>query len=56
MTDQPEEVWLDEEGNPLDPHIVELLEAGKAVLEESKSLLSSLDEIVSDGSGPPPPR
>lgn len=56
MTAQPDDVLLDEAGNPVDPRIVELLEAGKAVLEESKSLLSRLEGIVSDGSGPPPPR
>ena len=55
MTDDPE-VWLDEEGNPVDPRIAELLKAGRAVLEESKTLLTSLDEIVSDGSGRPPLR
>lgn len=55
MTEQPE-VLLDEHGNPIDPAIAELLRAGRAVLEESKELLRSLDEIVSDGSGPRPPR
>lgn len=55
MTEEPEG-FLDEAGNPVDPAIVELLKAGRAVLDESRELLRALDDIVTDGSGPPPPR
>lgn len=55
MTEEPE-VVLDVDGIPIDPAVAELLEAGRAVLDESRELLRALDGIVTDGSGPPPLR
>lgn len=55
MTEEPE-VLLDEDGNPVDPAVAELLRDGRAVIDESKRLLRWLDEIITDDSGRPPPR